>query len=145
MKTTLKVLFIFVLITTLFGKPTYVSAACPTTIKWSGIDWKISNWAGPGDAMSGFVFDPCNVTTDSSGRIVLTLVKVGSVWKGAEISTPYTRSFGTYYIQVYSALNTTTMPPSAVFGFFPYKGSKYDGMNEIDIEYSQWGNSSANN
>jgi hypothetical protein len=143
MKNILSILVTVLILTLLLLSLKPVSAAYATTITWSGINWKISNWAGSSDAMPGFVFDPCNVTKDSSGRLVLTLVKVGNVWKGAEISTPYTRSFGTYYVQVYSSLGT--LPPSAVFGFFIYKGWQYDGTNEIDIEYSQWGNSSANN
>ena len=143
MKAIVRVLFTFILFATLLGEPMPVSATCPTTIKWSGIKWKISNWGGSSDAMKGFVYDPCNVKVDASDRLILTLEYDGKVWRGAEISTPYSRSFGTYYVQVYS--NLSTLPPSAVFGFFPYKGSKYDGTNEIDIEYSQWGNSSADN
>lgn len=143
MKTIVKVLVIILLVTPVFAQSVHASADCPTTITWSGIDWRISDWAGPGSATPGFVFDPCNVEEDPYGQLVLTLENDQGVWKGAEISTVNSQSFGTYYVQVYSTLST--LPPSAVFGFFPYMGWEYDGTNEIDIEYSQWGDSSADN
>lgn len=61
------------------------------------------------------------------------------MWQCAEVMTRRSFGFGRYQFQVKGPLNR--LDPSVVFGLFDYPTSTMgpDGTNEIDIEYSRWG------
>lgn len=113
------------------------SSAAQAGLVWQGHTWKVTNggMAGVAPGSTG------NVSVDSHGYLHLNIKNDGGKWTAAELFTTETLGFGTYQWLVEG--NVWTMDPVTVLGLFPYgpvKGIGKDGMNEIDIEFSQWNN-----
>lgn len=128
----------------LFGGGSLTHAAPPAraqTIHFSGYEWEVrpAETSGPGPNH----WDPNCVRVDSQGRLHLTLTKQGGVWRCPEVYTKRRFGFGRYQFQVTGALDR--LDPNVVLGLFNYPASGMgpDGTNEIDIEYSRWGNPAA--
>ena len=106
-------------------------------IRFSGYDWEVrpDSVGGPGPNH----WDAGNVTLDRQGRLHLKLTHQGGVWHCAEVTTLRSFGFGRYQFQVTGALDR--LDPNVVFGLFDYPPPAVgpDGTNEIDIEYSRWG------
>jgi len=77
--------------------------------------------------------DKSHVRIDEKGGLSLTLAKKKGKWYSSEVISKETFSYGTYtfYITAQPAL----FDPHVVAGIFLY----YDDINEIDIEFSRWG------
>src|SRR6201999_1470762 len=70
----------------------------------------------------------------------------GGAWTAAEIFTTTRLGFGTYQWQIDGPIDT--LDKNVVLGLFPYgpaAGIGQDGTNEIDIEYSFWGDANGPN
>lgn len=106
------------------------------TISWKGHTWQLTS-GGMAGVCQG---DPQNVTVDADGYLHLRIVQSGGTWTASELFTTDRLAFGTYQWQVDGAIDS--YDKNVVLGLFPYgpaAGLGTDGTNEIDIEYSRWG------
>lgn len=109
------------------------------TIEWSGFTWKVipPHIGNPGNNYWSDSIN--NVWTDAQGRLHLKITNVGGIWYCAALETSTPVSYGTYSIVV--ASNPATLDNNAIAGLFYYM----DDYNELDIEFSRWGDPNANN
>jgi len=117
-----------------------LAQAAPTNahvIHFSGYDWEVRPDADGGPGPNHW--DSGNVRVDSLGRLHLKLTHRNGAWRCAEVTTLRSLGFGRYQFQVTGALDR--LDPNVVLGLFNYPapGAGPDGTNEIDIEYSRWG------
>jgi hypothetical protein len=119
-------------------------AAPPPTVRvvhFSGYDWEVRpvGMGGPGPNR----WDPSGVWIDGKGWLHLKITRQGGLWQCAELSTKRSLGFGRYQFQVTGRLNR--LDKNVVLGLFNYPapGMGPDGTNEIDIEYSRWGDADA--
>jgi hypothetical protein len=118
------------------------SVAGAATIAWKGHTWQVTS-GGMAGVCQG---DPNNVTVDSAGYLHLKISHNNNVWSSAELFTTDRLGFGTYQWQVDGPIDT--FDKNVVLGLFPYgpaAGIGADGTNEIDIEYSRWGQANGPN
>jgi len=111
-------------------------------IAWKGYSWSVTNGGMAGVAAGS----PANVSVDANGYLHLTIQKNGSTWTAAEVFSTTQLGFGTYQWQIDGPIDT--LDKNVVLGLFPYgpaAGIGDDGTNEIDIEYSRWGQASGPN
>lgn len=105
----------------------------PTLIDWKGYTWLINEYAGyPGPNR----FLPSNVSVDEDGYLHLQIRKIGDVWTCAQLQTTTALGFGTYRCVISGRMDL--LDPNIVVSMFNYGGTDY--INEIDIEFAQWGN-----
>jgi hypothetical protein len=112
------------------------------TISWKGHTWQLTS-GGMAGVCDG---DPQNVSIDANGYLHLRIVNNGGTWTASELFTTDRLGFGTYQWQVDGPIDT--YDKNVVLGLFPYgpaAGIGADGTNEIDIEYSRWGQASGPN
>lgn len=110
--------------------------ASAVEIDWKGLTWSVTNGGMAGVAAGS----PANVSVDQNGYLHLQIRKNGDTWTAAELFTTTRLGFGTYQWQVDGPIDT--LDKNVVLGLFPYgpaAGVGADGTNEIDIEYSRWG------
>jgi hypothetical protein len=122
-----------------FGAGTPAGAA---TIAWKGHTWQLTS-GGMAGVCQG---DPQNVTIDANGYLHLRIVNNAGTWTASELFTTDRLGFGTYQWQVDGPIDT--YDKDVVLGLFPYgpaAGIGTDGTNEIDIEYSRWGQANGPN
>ncbi len=118
------------------GDETGVPAATKSTLWFSGYEWSVRfGSGGPGPNQ----WSQSNVWVDENGYLHLKISKVAGVWYCAELQTLERLGFGTYQFQVQGRIDT--LDPNVVLGLFNYTvpGVGPDGTNEIDIEFSRWG------
>ena len=123
----------------LLGAPRLARGA---EIEWKGYTWSVTDGGMAGVAAGS----PANVSVDTSGYLHLKVQKNGSTWTAAEIFTTTRLGFGTYQWQIDGPIDT--LDKNVVLGLFPYgpaAGIGRDGTNEIDIEYSRWGQANGPN
>jgi hypothetical protein len=112
------------------------------TVEWQGHTWQLTS-GGMAGVCQG---DPANVTVDGSGYLHLRIAHAGGTWSASELFTTDELGFGTYQWQVEGPIDT--YDKNVVLGLFPYgpqAGLGGDGTNEIDIEYSRWGQANGPN
>jgi hypothetical protein len=113
----------------------------------STISWKGHTWAVTSGGMAGVCAgSPNNVFVDANGYLHLTITNNGGTWSAAELFTTDRLGFGTYQWQIDAPIDR--FDRNVVLGLFPYgpaAGIGNDGTNEIDIEYSFWGNANGSN
>jgi hypothetical protein len=113
----------------------------PRSLSAAEVDWKGYTWSVTNGGMAGVAAgDPANVSIDASGYLHLAIQKKGNAWTAAEIFSTTRLGFGTYQWQIDGPIDT--FDKNVVLGLFPYgpaAGIGGDGTNEIDIEYSRWG------
>src|SRR6188768_1721178 len=118
------------------GLLTLPRLASAAELDWKGYTWSVTNGGMAGVAEGR----PANVSVDASGYLHLKIQKNGDTWTAAEIFTTTRLGFGTYQWQIDGPIDT--FDKNVVLGLFPYgpaAGVGDDGTNEIDIEYSRWG------
>ncbi len=115
-------------------------------VPFAGRDWRVKGpgFYGPG----GNLF--CNtedcVWVDEAGSLHLTLQQLGGPWFSTEVVCDQPLGYGDYVLTTAGPLDQ--VDPQAVLGIFLWEyGPCYDdsytywnAFNEIDIEYSRWGN-----
>jgi hypothetical protein len=114
-----------------------VTPAHATTISFAGYSWDVRSGAGnPGSNQ----WNPNNVFVDANGALHLKITNVNGVWQCAEVTMTQRLGFGTYEFDVTGPIDR--LDPNIVLGLFDYPTPDVgpDGTNEIDIEYSRWGN-----
>jgi hypothetical protein len=135
-------LFFLILLSTLLASVLgfhFSAAQAPpaNTLRWMGFTWIPTNGGMAGVAKG----DPANVSVDSNGYLHLRIVNRNGTYTAAEVFTTENYGFGTYQWQIEGAVDK--MDPSTVLGLFNYGAHAHFGVdaeNEIDIEFSQWGN-----
>jgi hypothetical protein len=118
------------------------SHAHAANLQWAGRSWQVTSGGMAGVAAGS----PNNVSVDSSGYLHLKISNSGGTWTAAEIFSTDKLGFGTYQWQVDAPIDR--FDKNVVLGLFPYgpaAGIGGDGTNEIDIEYSFWGNANGVN
>jgi len=124
------------------------ATGCPTqdppakTLSWRGYTWDVIEGGIAGIAQA----DPNNVFVDAKGYLHLRIRKQGNTWTAAEMYTRELLGFGTYQWQIEAPLDV--LDKNVVLGLFTYGPRACigeDGQNEIDFEYSRWGDETAPN
>ncbi|MEO8762834.1 MAG: hypothetical protein ABI416_01045 [Ginsengibacter sp.] len=115
------------------------SAMQEKSILFSGFEWKVRNTRdtqGPGPNY----FSQQSVWVDQSGVLHLYLHpdSLSGRWLCPEITSVKKFGFGTYSFVVEGAIDK--FDRNIVLGLFNYSGN--DGFDELDIEFSRWGNDS---
>ena len=104
---------------------------------WKGHQWNITTGSMAGVAQGS----PANVSVDQNGYMHLKIANNGGTFTAAELFSKDNLGFGTYQWQIQGSIDN--MDPATVLGLFPYgpkAGIGKDGENELDIEFSKWGN-----
>ena len=117
-------------------------AASAATLDWAGHTWQLTS-GGMAGVCEG---DPANVSVDASGDLHLRISHDGGTWSASELFTTDRLGFGTYQWQIEGPLDK--YDKNVVLGLFPYGPQANigaDGTNEIDIEYSRWGQENGDN
>ena len=105
-------------------------------LTWKGFDWNFTDGGMAGVAGGA----SSNISVDGSGYLHLKITKTGNTWTASELFTTQKLGFGTYQWQIEGPVDT--FDKNNVLGLFPYgpaAGIGGDGTNEIDIEFSRWG------
>ena len=104
--------------------------------------WKGHLWAITTGGMAGVApGSPANVFVDKNGYLHLKITDHGGAFTAAELFSKDNLGFGTYQWQMQGSIDN--MDPATVLGLFPYgpkAGIGKDGENELDVEFSKWGN-----
>ena len=132
-------LLLLVIVVALAGAARGASAA---TLSWKGHSWQVTSGGMAGVCQGS----PNNVTIDASGYLHFKIANNGGTWTAAEMFTTDRLGFGTYQWQIDGPIDT--YDKNVVLGLFPYgpaAGIGGDGTNEIDIEYSRWGQANGPN
>ena len=116
-------------------------ARADKTIEFGGIRWNVRDEKSSGPGPNNW--NPANVWLDKSGWLHLKITppaRAGESWQCAEIYTDDTYGFGRYQWQIVG--RPDRFAPQVVFGLFNYPtpATGPDGTDEIDIEFSRWGN-----
>jgi len=107
-----------------------------TTLSWKGYTWVVKSTDGDerkGPGCNYWITK--NATVDAKGHLHLNITNQNGKWYCAEIFTQKSLGFGTYEFWVKDQIDQ--LDQNVVFGLFNYRGP--DGTNEIDIEFSQFG------
>lgn len=131
------VVLVLELVLSLFVGVVSASSRPSTQLDWMGHDWTVTNGAMAGVARGR----PSNVYVDANGYLHLMVTKKGRSVTAGQLFSADEMGFGTYQWVVEGAVDD--MDPHVVLGLFPYgpeAGIGRDGENEIDIEFSKWGN-----
>ena len=121
---------------------TAAASATAAPFVWKGLDWNVTS-GGMAGVTPG---SPANVTIDGDGYLHLKITNSGGTWTSAELFTTDKLGFGTYQWQVQAPIDR--FDKNVVLGLFPYGPAANigsDGTNEIDIEYSRWGQANGDN
>ena len=105
-----------------------------TTISFAGLTWDVKVGSGLGPGPNNWSDSTDSVWVDVQGQLHLKIRKVGSTWYCAEVTTQQSFGHKTYLFKVGSDVNA--LDKNVVLGLFTY----LNDTNEIDIEFSRWGN-----
>ena len=112
-------------------------SACARTLIFSGYTWEVrTGTGGPGPNH----WNAANARVDAAGALHLQIRQVNGVWQCAEVFLDQRLGFGTYTFEVTGPIDR--LDRNVVLGLFDYPTPDVgpDGTNEIDIEFSRWGN-----
>ncbi len=119
------------------------------TLAFADALWRVKGpgYYGPGPNV--FCDDPECVWVDAQGRLHLTLANRNGTWKSTEVVLADALGYGDYVVTTVGRLDL--IDPAAVCGLFLWQyGPCWDDgflwwnpYNEIDIEYSRWGDPAA--
>ncbi len=117
------------------------TASSGGTLNFSGYTWVVRS-AGKGGPGPNY-WDPGNVSVDTNGWLHLRLTQREGKWYCSEVHIRERLGFGRYEFWITGAVDT--LDRNVVLGLFNYPTSDVgrDGTHEIDIEFAQWGNSTA--
>ncbi len=116
-----------------------------TTLDFGGRTWRVKGpgYFGPGPNVFSDA-DDC-VWVDGQDRLHLTLRNRAGTWTSTEVTCEDALGYGDYVLTTESRLDR--VDPEAVLGIFlweygpcwDYAYTWWNAFNEIDIEYSRWG------
>ncbi len=111
------------------------------TLTFSGYEWELR--AIPSDRGGNNRYDPANAWTDADGFLHLKLTQRDGEWTSAEVILTRALGYGTY---MFGVRDTSNLDPAAALGFLTWDDQGADqNHRELDIEISQWGDSSISN
>ena len=118
------------------------SDASSKQIHFAGYTWLVSNANQPVAPGPNF-WNNQNAFVDQEGKLHLRLTKneATGLWSAAEIISQQMFGTGTYEFFVEGHIDQ--LDKNVVFGIFQYSG--VDMHDEIDIEYSKWGDNGGTN
>lgn len=115
-------------------------------LEFSGRTYRVkgSGWYGPGP--NNFSHLPQSVWVDSQDRLHLTIKQYSSAWYSTEVTLEEALGYGDYIFTTVGSLNLLDI--RTVLGLFIWQYNPcwdsamawWNPYNEIDIEYSRWGN-----
>ena len=140
-----------------YDQVTFFSTSAPTIddVQWNdfpggkvvafgGHDWRVKGpgFYGPGSNL--FSDASSSVWVDGDG-LHLTFKQIGGNWYATEVATAEALGYGDYILTTVGRLDL--IDPQAVLGIFlweygpcwDYAYTWWNAFNEIDIEYSRWG------
>lgn len=117
-----------------------------TTISFAGYDWRVKGPGIYGPGNNRFCESPDCVWVDAQGRLHMTLQERGGLWYSTEVVPELALGYGDYVLTTEGRLDL--LDPEAVLGIFLWQYAQcwdeaytwWNAFNEIDIEYSRWGN-----
>ncbi|MDO9695035.1 MAG: FlgD immunoglobulin-like domain containing protein [Candidatus Latescibacteria bacterium] len=120
------------------------------TLSFAGRTWRVKGPGVYGPGVNYFSIAPDRVWVDGSGQLHLTLKSSGGTWASTEVVVDEALGYGDYILTTVG--RPDLLDPQAVLGIFLWEyGTCWDNgylwwnaFNEIDIEYSRWGNAGAN-
>lgn len=106
-------------------------------LRWSGYDWTVKSGDKLGPGPNRWKSE--NVRLDAQGRLHLTVGQDASGWACGEIACTRRFHFGLY--EFHTVFPLERLDPNLVVGLFNYPPREVgpDQTNEIDIEWSRWG------
>ncbi len=113
--------------------------ATPThTLSFSGYTWTITDFGTSTHGPGPNYWSSSNAYVDANGYLHLELTKntKTKTWQCSQVVLNQSLGYGTYQWQVEGRIDQ--LDPNVVFAMFNYSGN--DGFDEMDIEYSKWGN-----
>jgi hypothetical protein len=114
-------------------------ASASDVVAFAGHRWRVKNSGSERVGPGGNVFSAENVWTDGDGRLHLAIRQRDSIWTCAEVSTIEPLGAGRNTFRTIGRLDQ--LDPNVVFGLFLYNPeSPRTAYDEIDIEFSRWGN-----
>ncbi|OHX13406.1 glycoside hydrolase family 16 protein [Chromobacterium sphagni] len=115
-------------------------AAAAKTINFSGYRWEVRNQGSSGPGPN--VWNENNVWLDAQGQLHLKIAHRGGKWSAAELYLPQRLGFGSYQFKLIG--RPDLFDDNIVLGLFNYPTPDIgqDGSNEVDIEFSRWGDAS---
>ncbi len=114
------------------------------SLTFAGYEWNIKNTTkrvGPGN--NYFSSSTDNVWVDIDGHLNLKINQQNNRWQCAEIISKQHFGYGLYEFFVVSRIDK--LDKNTVFGLFTYDNKLKPHYNEIDLEFSKWGNENDTN
>ena len=117
-----------------------------TTVDFAGRSWRVKGPGTYGPGNNRFCNHSGCVWVDAQDALHLTLQKLGAFWYSTEVVLEEALGYGDYVLTTEGRLDL--LDPQVVLGMFLWQyGPCWDygylwwnAFNEIDIEYSRWGN-----
>jgi hypothetical protein len=108
-------------------------------IAFAGHRWRVKDSGGERIGPGPNLFSAENAWVDGHGRLHLAIRQRGSTWTCAEVSTIDPLGTGRNTFRTIGRLDQ--LDPNVVLGLFLYnRDSPRTAYDEIDIEFSRWGN-----
>nr|WP_051711026.1 carbohydrate-binding protein [Andreprevotia chitinilytica] len=115
------------------------------TLNFSGLTWDVRTSNGQTQGPGPNLWNDNNAWVDANGYLHLKIANNNGVWSSAEVDLAANQrlGFGTYQFKMQG--RPDLFDQNIVFGFFTYPPSDLgaDGTNELDIEFSHWGDPNA--
>ncbi|MCX7027698.1 MAG: glycoside hydrolase family 16 protein [Spirochaetes bacterium] len=107
-------------------------------LRFSGYIWTLRQSEEPGGPMGNrFAGQDLSVFLNPDKSLTLTLSRNGGLWYGGEASLSRRLGYGIYLFRVRTRLSE--LDPNLVLGLFTYSPFEKRAHDEIDIEFSAWG------
>lgn len=110
-------------------------ATAEVTFFWQGYEWEVKEGESLGPGPN--TWDSDNVWVDDQDMLHLKIALRDGQWTCAEVKTTERLGFGTYQWQTIGRQDQFDL--NIVLGLFVYPDGGVDGTNEIDIEFSHFG------
>lgn len=115
-------------------------------LEFSNRSWRVKGTGFYGPGPNNFSHLPQSIWVDAEDHLHLTIKQIGGTWYSTEVALEEALGYGDYIFTTLGALNLLDL--RTVLGLFIWQyGPTWDpGMswwnpyNEIDVEYSRWGN-----
>lgn len=113
-------------------------------ISFSGYDWLVkSSFGRTGPGPNFFSHSPEKVSVDNRDRLHLSVSQKEGRWFSTEVVSKKSFGYGRYKFLLGS--NPADLDENIVLGLFTWDNDLKPHHNEIDIEFSRWGESSNDN
>jgi hypothetical protein len=103
-------------------------------IQWSGYTWNVKSGTGLGPGPNNWLANSSSVWVDGENNLHLKTQKIGTKWYCVEITSTQPFDYGEFTFQL--STNVEKFDKNVVLGLFTYEND----TDEIDIEFSRWGN-----